>query len=107
MNSILETLIALTITIAFLTAEHYLPWQRMFNLKERYPHVIIQHALGTLTIMIPFSVLLIVWKRYTELLCLWILICGAGVTVLISYGLDELIERKEANRIGDQVKKNA
>ena len=100
MSLFYHTLIAVVVTIFILVALHYLPWQRIFNLPERFPHVTYRYVMGVAAIVGPFSAILIVQDQLYLLISLWVIVVFAGITTVGVYLLDGFIDQRDKAEIG-------
>jgi hypothetical protein len=96
---IYQTMIAAVGAALILAVEHYGPWEKILKrplkLYERY-------VLGILALLVPFSVLLIVWQMYSVLLALWAIVAVGGVTTMGMMALDAWIEISQRVKMAER-----
>lgn len=95
------TLIALVVFIeAFL---HYCPWRLILGGKNL--HRVVAYMLGVLGLMVPFTAWLIENGEWVIVRTLWLVIVSGGLSVMVAYGLDKVLELLWRVREGDQREK--
>jgi len=104
MSLFFHTIIAVVVTVFILVALHYLPWQRIFKLPERFPHVTYRYVMGVSAIVGPFSAILIVQNQLFLLISLWVIVVFAGISTVGVYLLDEFIDQRDKAEIGNVMK---
>ena len=99
---ILQILIAVLVSCLILMIEHYWPWVPILGRKLSR---IEAYVSGVLALVLPFSVLLALWARWTELITIWSIIAAGGLTTVLLYGLDGWLSariRAEAAEIAEE-----
>ena len=89
--TILQILIAVLVSCLILAIEHYWPWVPILG---RHLRRIEAYVSGVLAMMLPFSVLLVLWGRWTELIAIWAVIVAGGLTTMLLYGLDGWLDAR-------------
>lgn len=88
----IELFAALAVSALILIGEHYWPWYPMLR---RDLTLIEKYVLGVLAIILPYSVLMAIWKRWFELGALWAVVVVSGATVAAVFGLDAYLRARE------------
>jgi len=95
---VVGTLVAMLI----LAVEHWFPWMgvtgRNLRLLERY-------IAGMLAIVIPVSVIFVLWESWQELETLWSVALGGGGMVLVAYGIDHYVAQKQRMQAGEDAER--
>jgi L-lactate permease len=84
----LITVVALVVFIE--STLHYFPWRKVLQGHE-LPRMV-AYALGVMGMMVPFSIWLIENDQWETFKVLWDVILAAGLSVLICYAIDWVIE---------------
>jgi Na+/phosphate symporter len=100
MEKMTQALVAMLISGTFMVVLHYIPWQQLGNLADKYPHVIVRYISGVLAFLLPFTVLLIVWQEYIILATIWALIVFSGSMVMVLHLVDAFLNEKSQATIG-------
>jgi hypothetical protein len=83
----LPVLIALVVFIE--STLHYFPWRGVLQ-GHKLPRTV-AYALGVAGMMIPFSIWLSENNQQETIKVLWMVILGAGLSVLLCYGIDWVV----------------
>jgi len=73
---------------------HYFPWRMLLG--RKLPRLA-AYTLGLLGMMVPLSVWLMDRNEIEIMQTLWIVVCAAGMTVFMLYGLDHYLELEKRN----------
>jgi branched-subunit amino acid transport protein AzlD len=83
---------------------HYFPWRLLLRGKE-LPRLV-AYILGVIGLMVPFSVwVVVVLTDWRLVAVLWGTIVAGGITVMILYGLDHVVDLEWRKRECDQREK--
>lgn len=85
----IQILLATLVAILLLWVEHWGPWAAL--LRKQRLHVAFNYVLGTLTIQIPYLVLMRIWCEIEALFALMVITVGGGLAVIVAYLLDHYI----------------
>lgn len=82
--------ICLVVALAII-AEHYFPWSMIFGKKL---HRLLAYGLGVVTILIPASVMYLMWPYWdsrTIVVSLWLIAGTAGLMTTLCHAFDKLL----------------
>jgi hypothetical protein len=69
---------------------HWSPWTKVIG-----DRLLVRYVMGVLSIVLPFSGLLILWKSWLVLLAIWAIIFIGGSCTVIAYGVDSWLSKSD------------
>lgn len=89
---LLQIVITIVMTSLILAVEHWFPWVGVLGRTLRWVE---RYVAGMLAVMLPLSVLLVLWGSWYELAALWGVVVFGGVVVVASYLVDGHVDQKQ------------
>ena len=95
LNTLIQIAVAAIITDLFLLVGHWFRWDLWLG--RELPRIA-AYVYGMLSILVPVTVLLMIWQLWPVVLLLWISTVTGGIVVVIAYFTDEhaVLKKKES-----------
>jgi hypothetical protein len=97
-----QIVIAMMTTSLFLAVEHWFPWKGVFGRSLRF---IERYVAGMLAVLIPITVLLVLWESWMELAAIWAVVITGGTVVVGSYLVDGHVSQKQRMEAAEAVER--
>jgi uncharacterized membrane protein len=95
----MEIAIVAIVSVLIQVCLHWFPWRPALG--KELPRVS-AYILGVAGMMIPFSVLLVVWNEWMTLIGLWVVILASGLAVVLVYAIDSLLAARNRAAIAEK-----